>query len=156
MLPRWYIPVFIALVLLSFLMTPPNFIVKRILSRFQLHPTLTDKDTILIAHHDNPIHETELTGKDKNDFILHWNAAKFLYQHKSGYLDREARTYTVLVRQRGIEQRFVLIPRDMNIDVVKSRPQKSKAAYQVYAPELLELVEHLQQNETPPSDAKSL
>ncbi|KPV43412.1 YfmQ family protein [Alicyclobacillus ferrooxydans] len=163
MLPTWYIPVFIALVLLSFFMTPPTFIVKRVMSRFQLHPTLTDKDTIFMTHeagfsHDSEVrtvHEAELTGKDKEDFIRHWNAAKFLYQHKQGYLDREGRTYTVRVSQRGIDQRFVLIPRDLNIDVIKHQPRKGKVAYQVYSPELLELAMELANRGSSPAQAES-
>lgn len=132
-MPKWFIPVFIALAALSFIMVAPTFLINSITRRFQLHPRLTPGAVIRI-------NDTALSNELKEVFVQSWNQAKFLYPYDSR-LPRPAKSeYVVVIEQKRRQFQFSLAPDDEHIDIVRNDLKKKGRAYRVYAPELSQLV----------------
>ena len=131
-MPMWFIPVFIVLALLSFLITPPTFIVNWFTSRFTTHTRLSTRDSVYLS-------ANKLTGNEQDMFIHCWNAAEFLYETDE-MPPNEAIGYRVTVIRGRREYRYLLHVSDAHIDVFRNASGQRRLAYRVVAPELADCI----------------
>ena len=134
-MPLWFVPVLIMLAILSFLITPPTFLVNWFTSRFMTHARLSSRDTIYLSG-------SKLDGPDKERFIKSWNDAEFLYETEERPTNVTIDYSVEIVRGRR-EYRFLLHLFDTYIDVFRNTPKQRKVAYRVVAPNLTDCITDL-------------
>lgn len=131
-IPMWFVPVLIVLAILSFLITPPTFLVNWFTSRFMAHTRLSSRDAIYLSG-------SRLDGQDKERFIKCWNGAEFLYETeerpKNVIID-----YSVEIVRGKRKHRFLLHLFDTYIDVFRTTSKRRKMAYRVVAPNLTDCI----------------
>ncbi|QQE77707.1 YfmQ family protein [Alicyclobacillus sp. SO9] len=123
-MPSWFIPVFIALALLSFLMTPPTFLTDKFVSVFATHPKLQNEAVIYV-------NGAELTREKKEEFIERWNGARFLYRVYDNFDDNNGTPIRISVHSSRRHMSFLLFGDGRYIDVIKQISKRKAVFYRV-------------------------
>lgn len=109
-----YIIVFVLLAALSFFMTPPSWLVNRVVGRFSLHPTLpSEKVTVSVD-------KREVTGELRDRIVHDFNTAIFLERLDIPPWHESPPPVTIQTERRGKAVMYALYASGSHVDVTRT------------------------------------
>ncbi|WP_026695463.1 YfmQ family protein [Peribacillus kribbensis] len=127
----------VAAVVVKFLLSPPSALVAWALDKFELHPKLKPKDTVITFN------ETQLKEGEKQTFIDAWNEASFLEKHwifpgnEKLFLqpDTDVIPFVIGIKRKKLQVQLFVYSYEEHIDVVKQF-KKKVVSYRIRSEEL--------------------
>lgn len=123
--PWIWVAIGLLLVALSFLMTPPTWIIERLVTRFRLHPQLVDDEVKSISRG-----EERITGTARRQLIEAFNKANYLGRHETSLIPRSGSNIVVDTHHKGRRERYTMYADPPFIDIVKE-VRKKRIVYKV-------------------------
>jgi hypothetical protein len=123
---EWILVMFLAVKLILIVITlisPPPFVKKWLVSRFELHPQLNEESVSVT------INEKPLMGEDKKQWVDYFNQATFLKKY-DWVPKRDETAPLVIESEQGKKKiRFSLYIRESRVDVFREYKKKVVAYY---------------------------
>lgn len=123
--PWTWVGVGLLLMILSFVMTPPTWIVERLFTRFKLHPKLVDDEIESISRG-----EERITGTARQQLIEAFNKANYLERHETSLIPSNELPLVFNTHHKGRRERYTIYADPPFIDVVKEF-RKKRIIYKV-------------------------
>lgn len=115
----WFIPVFVVHVILAFIMSPPEVVANWFFAKFELHPQLSEEDSVVVTTEGN-----QVQAEEKRQFIDAFNKAIFIERYYQ-ILPKYAGTPVIVkTRQRKAVVKLFVYAYDDHVDVFKQLKKK--------------------------------
>ncbi|MCL6631748.1 MAG: YfmQ family protein [Alicyclobacillus herbarius] len=114
----WFIPLFVVLVILAFIASPPEAVAKWFVAKFEVHPQLSDANTIVT------IDGNQVGEEDKRRFIDNFNKAIFIDRYYQVIPKPTGTPVVIKTKQRKNNVMFFVYIYEDRVDVFKQINQK--------------------------------